>query len=111
MEIVDKCQIVGFKTVLPDEVNKLIFKFQKIHPTAEMLKLFIDEYVQYDDEDIIEEWFLRAMLKNSQYWYALTKLCRRCGEAISARDYDNNDHMCFDCFEEAEDMNSDSDSD
>ena len=75
MTIVDKFQTVGLKTVLPDEVNKLIFKFQKVHPTAEMLKPFMNEYLQYDDEDIIEGWFPRAMLKDSQYWYALTNLC------------------------------------
>ena len=53
MEILDKFQIVGLKNILPDEVNKLIFKFHKVHPTAEILKPYIRKYVD-DDEDLVE---------------------------------------------------------
>ena len=31
-------------------------------------------------------------------------MCRRCGEAISERDSDNNDYMCVDCFLEVEEL-------
>jgi len=99
MEILDKFQIVGLKNILPDEVNKLIFKFHKVHPTAGILKPWIDEYIQYElEEEPPANWFPRSMLKDSQYWYGLTVMCRRCGEAISERDSDNNDYMCVDCF-------------
>ena len=95
MEILDKFQNVGLKNILPDEVNAIIFKFHKVHPTAEILKPYIRKYHRVDDdEDLVEIFFPHVMLRDTKYCYELTVFCRRCGEAISERTYIERMNIC-----------------
>ena len=85
MEIVDKLQIIGFKTVLPDEMNKLIFMFGNQSKSAQILKHANIPVSGFDGVDYLRSRMDEIYEKRHEYVYSeflkLTKIesmeCRR----------------------------------